>query len=306
MATDKFVPQLWSAKILEALDKELVYAQLFNTDYEGEITDAGDTVHIGQVGAVTIKDYKNGTDIDAADEVSVTDETLVIDQAKYFNVGVSDVDAVQSKLNLLDAATERAGYGFSDACDQFLANTIVNGTWSETPTSIVDDGSKDTFSDAPFNGESVSTYVVGSDPEKAYKLLVQMNQKLNENNVPKAGRTVVVPPAFESLMLLDSRFVAVGTSESEARLTEGTVYKAAGMLIKVSNNCPVRGDAMQGTYYPVIATSAIQGTFAQQILKTEAYRPEKRFGDAVKGLHVYGAKVLRPEAVAIAYVSFFR
>ena len=125
MATNYFIPQVWSAKILEALDKELVYADLFNTDYEGEITEAGDTVHIAQVGDVTIKDFNCGTDIAAPDDVKVEDLTLEIDQSKYFNISVCDVNEVQSKVSLLDTATQRAGYGFADVCDQYLGNLLA-------------------------------------------------------------------------------------------------------------------------------------------------------------------------------------
>ncbi len=125
MATDHFIPQVWSAKILEALDKELVYAELFNTDYEGEITEAGDTVHIAQVGDVTIKDFGRDTDIASPDDVKVEDLTLDIDQSKYFNISVCDVNEVQSKISLIDTATQRAGYGFADVCDKYLGNLLA-------------------------------------------------------------------------------------------------------------------------------------------------------------------------------------
>lgn len=286
MATNYFIPQVWSAKILEALDKELVYAGLFNTDYEGEIAEAGDTVHIAQVGDVTIKDFKCGSDIAAPDDVNVADLTLEIDQAKYFNISVCDVNEVQSKISLLDTATQRAGYGFSDVCDQFLGNLLATSGTVKTGL-----GTKD-------NPITVTA-------DNAYETLVKMKTALDKANLPKQERKVVVPPEFEGFMLLDPRFVAVPVDESQARLTEGTVYRAAGFEIRTSNNVPSEaGGSGSTTVFSVVGSSPIQGTFAQQILKTEAYRPEKRFADAVKGLHVYGAKVLRPQVVAVATVSF--
>lgn len=287
MATDKFIPQVWSAKILEALDKELVYAQLFNTDYEGEITEAGDTVHIAQVGDVTIKDFTCDTDIDAPEDVTAEDLTLVIDQSKYFNVSICDVNAAQSKISLLDTATQRAGYGFSDVCDQFLGNLLATSGTVKTGL-----------------GTKASPIAVTAD--NAYETLVKMKTALDKANLPKQERKVVVPPDFEGFMLLDPRFVAVPVDASQERLTEGTVYRAAGFEILTSNNVPSATDGGSGstTVFSIVGSSPIQGTFAQQILKTEAYRPEKRFADAVKGLHVYGAKVLRPEVVAVATVSF--
>nr|DAM29442.1 MAG TPA: Major capsid protein [Caudoviricetes sp.] len=283
MAADKFIPQIWSAKILDALDKTLVYAQLFNRDYEGEITDVGDTVHIAQVGDVAIKDFKCDTDLDAPDDVTTTDTVLKIDQAKYFNIAVCDVNEVQSKINLLDTATQRAGYGFSDVCDQYLggllasdAGVVLGGT--AAPTVITE--------------------------QNAYEQMVQIKTALDKANLPKAGRKVVVPPEYEGFMLLDPRFVQVGTDASNDRLEMGTIYRAAGLEVLVSNNAPTFKYDTSKTGYKVVATSDLTGTFAQQILKTEAYRPEKRFADAVKGLHVYGAKVTRPAAVVAANVAF--
>nr|UVY18066.1 MAG: coat protein [Bacteriophage sp.] len=288
MATNKFIPQVWSAKILEALDKELVYAELFNTDYDGEITEAGDTVHIAQVGDVSIKDYDCGTDIAAPDDVKVEDLTLEIDQSKYFNISVCDVNEAQSKISLLDTATQRAGYGFADVCDKYLGSLLATSGTVKTGL-----GAKD----AP----------IAITAENAYETLVKMKTALDKANLPKQERKVVVPPEFEGFMLLDPRFVAVPADESQARLAEGTVYRAAGFEIRTSNNVPSEangGSDGKTAVYSIVGSSPIQGTFAQQILKTEAYRPEKRFADAVKGLHVYGAKVLRPQAVAVATVAF--
>lgn len=287
MSANKFIPELWSAKILQALDKQLVYSKLFNSDYEGEITEAGDTVHIAQVGAVEIKDFKCNQDIAAPDEINATDAVLKIDQAKYFNIGVCDVDAAQSKINLLDEATNRAGYGFADIADAYLGGLLAKGGTAKEGL-----------------GTKESPITINAD--NAYETLVSMKTALDKANLPKAGRMAVVPPEFEGFMLLDPRFVAVATNDSADRLTEGTIYRAAGFEILVSNNCPndPAGGSGSTHVYNVVATSPMQGTYAQQILKTEAYRPEKRFGDAVKGLHVYGAKVLRPEAVAVATVAF--
>lgn len=288
MATNYFIPQVWSAKILEALDKELVYAELFNTDYEGEITEAGDTVHIAQVGDVTIKDFKCGTDLAAPDDVKVEDLTLEIDQSKYFNISVCDVNEVQSKVSLLDTATQRAGYGFADVCDQYLGSLLA------TRGQVKD-------------GLGTKTAPITITADNAYETLVKMKTELDKANLPKQERKVVVPPEFEGFMLLDPRFVAVPVDASQDRLTEGTVYRAAGFEIRTSNNVPSEaGGGSDGstTVFSIVGSSPIQGTFAQQILKTEAYRPEKRFADAVKGLHVYGAKVLRPKVVAVATVAF--
>lgn len=289
MSTDKFIPTIWSARILAALEKQLVYTKFFNRDYEGEIRDAGDTVKIGLVGAPTVKKYTKGTDIAAPDDVTVTDATLSIDQADYFNIAVDDVDAAQSKINLLESASSQTGYAFGDVTDKYLAGLLVTGTGGTIGTK-----------DAPKG-------ITDAKPEDAYNLLVDLKVALDRQNCPTMGRICVVPPEFEGFMLKDSRFVAVATNDSNERLTEGTVYKSAGFEIHVSNNAPHEDDGgSKGdqTVYDVIAGCDQSGTYAEQILNTEAYRPEKSFKDAVKGLHVYGAKVLRSACVYNAKVSF--
>lgn len=288
MSTSKFIPTIWSARILAALEQQLVYTNFFNRDYEGEIRDAGDTVKIGLVGAPTVKKYTKGSDIAAPDDVTVTEAALTIDQADYFNIAVDDVDAAQSKINLLESASSQTGYAFGDVTDKYLADLLVAGTGGTIGT------------------KTAPKSITDAKPEDAYNLLVDLKVALDRQNCPTMGRVCVVPPEFEGFMLKDSRFVAVATNDSNERLTEGTVYKSAGFEIHVSNNAPNEkgGSGGSTTVYDVIAGCDQSGTYAEQILKTEAYRPEKSFKDAVKGLHVYGAKVLRSACVYNAKVSF--
>lgn len=279
MSIETFVPKVWSARILESLDNTLVYANLFNRDYEGEIAAYGDTVHINSVGNVTVKTYTKDTDIANPDTLTTTESLLVIDQAKYFNIGIDDVDKAQARAELLQTAAARVGYSYGDIIDKWLASllkagTIVNGLGTDaTPLQVTE--------------------------ANAYNYMVKMKTALDKANVPTMGRGIVVPPEFEGYMLLDSRFASSSDAGNE-RLVNGVVARAAGFDIYVSNNVP----NTSGAKYKIIATTADQGTFAQQVLETEAYRPQKRFGDAVKGLNVYGAKVLRPETIAVATVNF--
>lgn len=278
MATTNFAPQIWSAKILDALDKSLVYNKLFNNDYEGDITEAGSTVHIGSIGKVSVKAYTKGAAIAAPDAVNVEDQTLTLDKAEYFNVAVDDVDAAQSKINLIDGATTQAGNAFADSTDQYLAGVLA------------------AKAGVKLNAVATPTVIT---KENAYDMLIDLKVKLDKANLPKAGRVCVVPAEFEGFMLRDPRFVAVSDA-GEQRLTEGTVYRAAGFEIQTSNNAP----SPAANVFTVIAGSNLCGTFANQVLKTEAYRPDNAFSDAVKGLHVYGATVTRPNAVGLAYVKF--
>lgn len=276
MSVANFIPTIWSARLLQHLDKKHVYARLLNRDYEGEIKNFGDTVKINQIGDVEIKDYIKGQDIADPDELTGDQLTLAIDQSKYFNFAIDDVDAAQVNPKLMDKAMQRAAYGMNDVTDQFAANLLYIG--ADTNNMIGSD-------DAPIVPTAAN----------AYDYLVDLSTKLTEANVPMAGRWVVVPAWFHGLLLKDNRFAGNGTDYNKAILEGGEVGVAAGFQVNLSNNVPHTG----GTKYKIIAGTNEAGSYAEQILKTEAYRPEKRFSDAVKGLHVYGAKVLQPKCLAV-------
>lgn len=276
MSVTNFVPTIWSARLLRHLDKKHVYASLLNRDYEGEIKNFGDTVKINQIGDVTIKDFQKGKDIDTPEELSGEQLMLTIDQGKYFNFGIEDVDAAQVNPKLMDKAMMRAAYGMNDVTDRFAANLLYVGADAGNTLGTDDSPIVPTASDA-------------------YDTLVDLSTILTEANVPVDGRWVVVPAWFHGLLLKDKRFSGNGTDYNKAILEGGEVGVASGFRVSLSNNVP----NTTGTKYKIIAGTNEAGSYAEQILKTEAYRPEKRFSDAVKGLHVYGAKVLQPKCLAV-------
>ena len=126
MAFSNFIPEIWSARLLEHMDKVHVYANLMNRDYEGDIKAYGDTVHINLLGEITINDY-SGSDISDPQELDSTQQNLVIDKAKYFNFMVKDIDNAQSNPKLVDAAMVRASYNMNDVIDQYLAGLLLAG-----------------------------------------------------------------------------------------------------------------------------------------------------------------------------------
>lgn len=274
---NNFIPKVWSVKILSALEKFHIFgsAEVVNRDYEGEIKDKGSSVKINSVGDITIKDYTRNQDIDGAEELNDAGQELIIDQGKYFNFGIDDVDKVQANQNLMTKAMSTAGYGLRDKVDIFVAS---NHVYVPVANLVGDD-----------------TTPIVPTKDNAYDYLVDLNVKLDEANVPAEGRFAIVPPWFEGLLLKDSRFIAAGTSKTDEVIRSGKIGRAAGMDIYKSNNTPNNA----GTKYKVIAGHPMAYTFAEQIVKVEAYRPEKRFSDAVKGLHVYGGKLIRPSAWAV-------
>lgn len=276
MSIQNFIPTIWSARLLEHLDKRHVYLNLLNRDYEGEIKNFGDTVKINQIGEVTIKDYTKGGDIDVPEDLSGEQQLLKIDQAKYFNFGVDDVDNAQTNPKLMDKAMERAAYAMNDVVDQFAANLLAVNVHADNTIG------SDTTPEVP-------------TADTAYDLLVDLATKLTEANVRMDGRWVVIPAFYHGLLLKDKRFVGNGSDFNKAILEGGEVGSAAGFTIYVSNNVP----NTEGAKYKIIAGTNEAGSYAEQLLKTEAYRPEKRFSDAIKGLHVYGAKVLQSKCIAV-------
>lgn len=279
MAVSTFIPKLWNARLLYALEKNHVFAGLVNRDYEGEIREQGDTVHINTIGAVTIGNYTRNTDFESgAETLTTTDQTLTISQAKYFNFQVDDIDAAQAAGDIMDTAMQRAGYALNDAADSYIAGVLA--------------GAADTTN-------TVGTAAVALTSGNVYENVVKMKTILDKANVPTTGRWLVIPPEMVALLLMDDRFVKRDTNLGDDILTNGWVARAAGFDIYMSNNC-VNATVSEKTQYTI--TGGVSGacTFAEQIVSTEAYSPEKRFADAVKGLHVYGAKVIdKAQMVAI-------
>ena len=270
MAFTNFIPEVWSARLLEHLDNVHVYSALLNRDYEGDIRAYGDTVHINQIGDIAINDY-TGEDLAAPEELDSTMMELKIDQAKYFNFQVKDIDNAQSNPKVVDAAMQRASYNINDVIDNYLAGLLLAGVKS---------------------GSTITAQTLTS--ANAYDYLVDLGVLLNEHNVPMLGRWVVIPPWFHGLLLKDERFVGNGTGYNQAILQGGWVGDAAGFRIHLSNNVPESAGS-----YSVIAGTNASGSFAEQLVELEAYRLEKNFSDGLKGLHVYGAKVTQPDGLAV-------
>lgn len=279
MSVATFIPKIWSARLTYNLDKAMVYGNLVNRDYEGEISESGDTVHINSIGEITIKKYAKGTDIDSPEELSTTSQTLVVDQSDYFNFGIDDVDAAQVKAPLMDKFMQRASYGMADIQDKFIATTMAKAATiklgsSSTPINIT--------------------------PENAYNTLVDLKVAMDKKNVPTEGRWIVVPPDMEGVMLKDPiRFATANSASGDDKVRNGLIARAAGFDIYISNNVPETANK-----YSIIASNNSTTTFAQQLTKVEAYRPESSFKDAMKGLNLYGAKTTQGEAVALLIATF--
>lgn len=269
MSVATFIPELWSARLLQGLEKSHVATNLVNRDYEGQIRNQGDKVNINTLSDVAIKTYTPNSDIASPDDLTTTKQQLEITEADYFNIQLDDVDRVQSAGELMDTAMRNVAYKMNDKTDSFILGKIASGVASEN---II--------------GTTASPVQVTKN--NIYESIIEIRTKLDKANVPTSGRTIVIPPEIYALLLQDERFVKSDAVAGQNVLVNGLVGRVAGFDVFESNNVVYDTN---DKFWKVTAQVRTATTFAEQIVKTEAYRMEKRFSDAVKGLHVYGAKV---------------
>jgi hypothetical protein len=284
MSVRNFVPEIWSARLLVAARKAFVYAapNVVNRDYEGDIAEAGDTVRITSVSRPAIGTYVPGSTTITPEKLTTGQRTLVVDQSKYWAFSIDDVDKRQAKSNLIPQAMSEAAYGLADVVDQYVAG-LYTQIQAANFLNVV--------------GSPIDTFTAPADFYN--KILVPLRTRLTKASVPTPGRYVIVPPEGYASLLLDDRFIKADNAGTDAGLRNGLVGRAAGFDIYESNNVPnPSGDTL-------VVTAGTNGaiTFAEQINKTEAYRPESSFSDAVKGLALYGAKVVRPDFLAAAFIN---
>lgn len=282
MAINAFIPEIWAAQLMVALRKALVFGQpaLANRNYEGDISQSGDTVRITSISDPTIGTYVANTTTITPENLTDAQRTLLIDQAKYFAFEVDDIEQRQAKGDVLPEAISRAAYKLADVVDQYIAAF---------------------YTSVPAANDLGAVAVTAADPTALYDdVLVPLSVKLDEANVPTEGRWVVLPPWLHGRGLSDDRFIRADASGTTSGLRNAIIGSAAGFDIYKSNNVV----NSSGVVYEVLAGGGnLAISYAEQINKVEAYRPENAFSDAVKGLHLWGAKVLRPEALAGASVS---
>ena len=262
------LPQIWSARILAKLEKQLIFAQpgVVNRDYEGDIRADGDRVHVHSFGDPTVSDYvKNSTTI-TYEQLTDSRVTLLIDRSKYFAFSIDDIDAAQMRPELIDAASDRAAYQLAEVADSYIA-----GLYSGASTS----GPDNTIETSQFTATNV------------YQKFVDLAVLMDQVNLPAGGRYVVVPPWVKGLLLHNSTFV---TASKPDAVLNGQVGQIAGLNILVSNNVKTTGTSPVVSHMMAGHASAL--AYAEQIVNVEGLRLEGSFADAVRGLHLYGAKVL--------------
>ena len=295
MAILNATPTLWSKMILRAYNTLTVFngPNVMSREYEGEIQNAGDSVKIVSIGDPEVRKYVKDKDITGPDAIVDASQVLVIDQADYLNWAVDGIDLAQVTVDVISEASRRSAYKLRKEADSFTAKL-----WEKIDTSTKTTEVKR------------STFTEGRSA--VYDAIVEAGVKLDETDTPEEGRFIVLNPASVGALQKDIRFVGYGTAVNRDTLENGLpatsdvfgnangfVGRAAGFNVYQSNQVQ-----KSGSKYKNVAGHPTAWTFADQILNFETYRPEKRIGaTGVKGLHVYGAKVLRPSSLSLVTVE---
>lgn len=270
MAITNFIPTVWSEALYSALDKQYIAVSNCNRDFEGEIKNKGSVVKICGVGSIDVKDYGKDTDMNSPQALSDTVTELEINRAKYFNFQIDDIDRAQCTPKLMDAAMKVAASSLANEADRYIYNL---------------------YQDADiYVKRDVAT------PENVIDAIIDARQKLYENNVTDASEVVIeVSPAVASLILKAK--ISMASDNTEA-LEKGCIGVIGGCKVFVSNNIVVSED-VDVNFHKCFVRTKRAIAFAEQLSEIEAFRPERRFADAVKGLHLYGAKLIYPGELVV-------
>lgn len=265
MSVKNFIPRVWSTRLVANLNKNLVYGDLVNKEYEGEIKGYGDSIVINQMGQIAVRDY-TGT-LGEPDDVTSTQVIMLIDKAKEFQFNVKDVDKAQSNINLVNEMMKGAARSVQTEVDKEIA-ALVSKAAIKVGTSA-----------AP----------IELTVANAYDKIVDLSVELDKKNVSQFNRFIVLPSEIVALLEKDARF-----TRSQEILESGVADKVtvAGFEIRKSENMPVTAGK-----YSIMAGTKDAVAFAGQVDIVETNRAPTAFADTVRGLYVFGAKVIQPDAL---------
>jgi hypothetical protein len=297
-ANSFFLPKVYSKQVLNFFRKASVAEAITNTDYAGEISGYGDTVRIIKEPTITVYQYERGQDVT---QTKLTDQevTLIVDTANAFKFIVDDIETQMSHVNFRDVATSSAAYSLRDAFDEGVISKMFSGVATSSPDHTLGADSATALGANVFDGAgSVDLGVSGeTDP---LDLMARMARLLDAQNVPEEGRWFVAGPDFyEQLSQSGSKLLSVDYNAGQGSIRNGLVSsgKLRGFNMYKSNNIAATSNATGKCLAGHISSTAT----AQTITSTEVIRDPSSFGDIVRGLHVYGAKVLRGEALVSAF-----
>lgn len=304
-----FIPEIWSGKLLEKFYAATVLAAISNTDYEGEIKQKGDTVHIRTRPTITIADYEADQDLNIQRPSSNLID-LSIDQAKYFNLALDDVMEVQSDLDLMSAWAEDASEQMKIAVDtdvlSYLGTTTdINASNRGLTAGAISGDIRLGTAASPLYvakaSEGTGAGTSNSNDMSIIDFIVNAGQVLDEQNIPESGRWMVIPAWMSAMIkksdLKDASLAGDGTSI----LRNGRLGMIDRFTLYLSNLLPTLDSAVDTTSVFFGTSAAL--TFASQFTKMETIRSERSFSNLLRGLQVYGFRVVNGVAIGRAVVA---
>ena len=294
-----FLPKVYSKQVLNFFRKASVAEAITNTDYAGEIAGFGDTVRIIKEPEITVYQYERGQDVT---QTKLTDQevTLIVDTANAFKFIVDDIETNMSHVNFRDVATSSAAYALRDAFDEGVIATMFSGVSSSSPDHVLGTDNATDLAAGTFDGTGNLDIGFGTNEHDPIDVMARMARLLDEQNVPEEGRWFLASPDFyEQLAQSSSKLLSVDFNAGQGSIRNGLVSsgKLRGFNMYKSNNIASTSNAAGKCLAGHISSTAT----AQTITSTEVIRDPSSFGDIVRGLHVYGAKVLRGEALVSAF-----
>jgi hypothetical protein len=270
MAIGNFIPTVWSETLLKKLDKAYVSVINCNRDYDGDIREVGGTVRICGVDNVTVKDYSKNTNISAPETLSDFGISIKINNAKYFNFQIDDVDRIQASPKLMEAALQNASLALAAEADKVVYDTCM------TTANII-----------------ASTQEVTAE-NIIHEILNARTFFCEKNKCIPNDLILEVSPRVAAL-ITEAKILTL--SNNADVLENGYLGSIGGCKIFVTSQIvPYLNEFDVWTHDCILRTKRAVA-FAEQISEVEAYRPELRFSDAVKGLHLYGCGVIYPDEV---------
>lgn len=308
-----FIPEIWSGKLIEKFYAATVLGAIANTDYEGEIKNQGDLVKIRQRPTITIANYSANIDL-AVQRPAAAAQDLLIDQGKYFNLALDDVMEVQSDIDQLSIWAEDAAEQMKIAVDTDILADVsdITGEGANIPVANRGATAGAISGDIDLGTAALPQFVAAvaagtkdgqliANSEAIVDYIVNCGQVLDEQNIPETGRFMVIPAWLAARIkksdLRDASLAGDGTSI----LRNGRLGMIDRFTLYLSNLLlPATGTP---TAYPVFFGSTAALTFAAQFTKMETIRSERSFSNLLRGLQVYGYKIVNGVAVGLGHVA---
>ena len=288
--TGNFIPEIWSGKLIENFYDATVLSAISNTDYEGEIRNMGDTVNIRTTPEITIQTYVKGQTL-SVENPDKAKLQLVIDKGEYFACVEDDVDQVQTDMNLMDMWSKDASERMKIKIDQRVLTDLLPDVSANNKGQTAGAISGNIDLGVAGTPEALTTSnVIGK--------IVDMGTVLDEANCPEQNRFLVIPAKMAGLIKQSDLKDASITGDGSTPLRNGRLGMIDRFTVYVSHNL-----VKSGNEFSVIGGHTMGFTFASQMTNMETIRSETTFGNIIRGLQVYGYKVVKPEALATMIVT---